>query len=104
MTLPADQQNEYLTLADNEGLSVSELKKKISEAHPSKPRGEKPVVKVKIDITDAAAVLDAMKIVVNWIAKNQFTELDGDAWEPLMQAVSTEYLRRYATLAEEEIK
>ena len=104
MTLPADEQNEYLTLADNEGLSVTELKKKIAETHPSRPRGEKSVVKVKIDITDSAAVLDAMKIVVNWIAKNQYTELDGDAWEPLMQAVSTEYLRRYATLAEEEVK
>jgi len=93
MKLPADEQNEYLRLADNEGLSVSELKKKIAEAHPGKPRSEKPVVKVKIDTDDASAVLDAMNIVAKWLTENQ-DEVTDD-WQEPMHTIAKEFRRRY---------
>lgn len=91
--LPEDEQNEYLRLADNEGLSVSELKKKIAEAHPGKPRGEKPVVKVKIDTDDSSAVLDAMNIVAKWLTENQ-DEVTDD-WKEPMHTIAKEFRRRY---------
>lgn len=91
--LPPDEQAEYLRMADNENLSVSELKKEIAKAHPGKPRGEKPVVKVKIDTDDSSAVLDAMNIVAKWLTENQDDVTDD--WKDPMHTIAKEFRRRY---------
>lgn len=93
--LPVEEQAEFLRLADCENWTVNELKKEIAKVHPGKPRGPKATIEVKINTDNPAAVLDALVILVDWIAANQDTELDGDAWEPPMKAIYREYRRRF---------
>lgn len=45
--LEASEQNEFLKLADEENLSVTELREKIKERHPRKPRTSKKTVTEK---------------------------------------------------------
>jgi hypothetical protein len=92
--LPADEQNEFLRAADNEGLSVKELKDLIKVAHPGKPRESKgATIKVKIDTDDSSAVLDAMNIVAKWLTENQ-DEVTDD-WREPMHTIAKEFRRRY---------
>lgn len=80
--LPADEQNEYLRLADNEGLSVTELKKKIAESHPGKPRGEKPKTTVRIETANPAAVKDAIAILTKHLTETE-DDLDDETIDAL---------------------
>jgi len=95
--LPAGEQTEYLRLADDEGMSVTELKSKIKEAHPGKPRASKVSMMCKIDTTKPQAIGDALSILAGHFgAKNEEGEYAAellDDWEPHL-AVLEKTLRR----------
>lgn len=91
--LPADEQAEYLMLADNEGLSVTELKAKIKEAHPGKPRAPKAKVTVHVEETPEA-MLDAATRVCNWLKANEETAIT-EEFEPILADIHKLYRRRY---------
>ena len=91
--LPADEQDEYLMLADNEGLSVTELKAKIKEAHPSPPRTPKAKITVHVEETPEA-MLDAATRVCGWLKSVEGTDLD-EKWKPVLADLHKLYRRRY---------
>lgn len=80
--LPADEQNEFLRLADNEGLSVTELKAKIKEAHPGKPRGPKATTEVKINTDNPQAIKDAISILTKHLTEQE-ADLDDETIDAL---------------------
>ena len=82
--LPHDEQAEYLRLADNEGMSVSELKKKIAADHPGKPRGPKATVEVKINTDNPQAIKDALAILTKHL-----TEQEADIDDETIDALET---------------
>ena len=91
--LESDEQDEFLRLADDEGLSVTELKAAIKERHPGKPRTSKPKTIVAIDTTKPAAVTDALQILGNHLA-NPATEILPD-WKENMGAIYRRYRKEF---------
>ena len=85
-TLPIDEQRALLAQAENENMSVAELKKAIKETHPGKPRGGKTKISVKIDVDDPKAVADALNICALWIENR---EKDEDSAEHLTAMLDT---------------
>lgn len=79
--LPADEQDKFLALAEGEAMTVKELRSKIREEHPSKPRKSKSVTK-----TDSPqSALQKMVDVSNWLSEH-FDEVDNKWKEPLGKA------------------
>lgn len=76
--LPADEQDKFLALAEDEALTVKELRTSIREAHPSKPR--KKVAVTKLD--NAQSALQKMIDVSNWLSEHS-DEIGKDWKEPL---------------------
>lgn len=63
--LESSEQEEFLKLADEENLSVTELRDKIKERHPRKPRASKSEVKT---LDNAATILQKLIDCANWYA------------------------------------
>jgi hypothetical protein len=91
--LDTAEQDEFLMLADNEGLSVKELKDRIKERHPGKPRASKPKTLVAIDTDKPAAVTDALQIIANHLS-DPATEIIED-WKEHMGAIHKVFRRHW---------
>lgn len=90
--LPAEEQDEFLQLADSEGMNVKELKEAIRERHPSKPRASKKSVTTDDNEKSALAkLIDA----ANWIAAHP-DEVTNDYKAP-METVHRAYRRKWQT-------
>lgn len=68
--LPHKAQNDLLTIAEDEGLTVSKLKKVKNEKYPDKKRPSKPSKTAPaIDLTDENSVLQAGHMLIAYIEK-----------------------------------
>lgn len=86
--LSAEEQDEFLQLAETEGLNVKELRERIKERHPSKPRKPK-VVQTDNDKSALQKLIDA----ANWIAANP--DEVTDAYKAPMETVHRAYRRKW---------
>jgi hypothetical protein len=91
--LEQSEQEEFLKLADDEGLTVRELREKVRERHPGKPRATKVKTIVKIDTDNPESVTDALQILSNHLS-NPETEILDD-WKEHMEAIYKVYRRRW---------
>jgi hypothetical protein len=65
--LEGGEQDKFLNLAENEGLTVRELRGKIREEHPGKPRKDKTAVKTA---DNAKSALQKLIDVSNFVSEN----------------------------------
>lgn len=91
--LDSDEQEEFLQLAEDEGMSVKELRNSIRERHPGKPRTQKVKTIVSIDTDNPEAVTDALQIIANHLS-NPDTEIIND-WKEHMDAIHRAYRRKW---------
>lgn len=91
--LEPSEQDEFLRLADDEGMTVKELKEAIRTRHPAKPRNTKPRAIVSVDVTIPQAVTDALQILANHLS-NPETEILED-WKEHLAALHKVYRRHW---------
>lgn len=91
--LPADEQDEFLRLADNEGMSVKELKEAIREAHPSKERAPKAKTLCALDVTNPAAITDMLQIIANHLSNPDTEWLDD--WRESTHAIEKGFRKHF---------
>jgi hypothetical protein len=87
--LEQSEQEEFLKLAETEGLTVRELRDKIRERHPGKPRTPKVKTIVKIDTDNPEAVTDALQILANHVSDPDTEVLN--AWKEHLAAFTKVY-------------
>jgi hypothetical protein len=94
-SLPDDEQESFLALAEKDGLNTKELKEKVREAHPSKPRStkSKQTKSSKLKITDARTAKDAATQLSNWLTENE--DKLNDSWKPLLEHMHKLYRRKW---------
>lgn len=90
--LDQSEQEEFLKLAESEALTVRELREKVKERHPGKPRTTKVKTIVKIDTDNPEAVTDALQILANHLC-NPKTKWIPDFIE-FTAAIRSEHNRR----------
>lgn len=90
--LDQSEQEEFLKLAESEALTVRELREKVKERHPGKPRTTKVKTIVKIDTDNPEAVTDALQILANHLC-NPKTKWEKD-WIEHTAAIRSEHNRR----------
>lgn len=90
--LDAGEQDEFLSLAESEDMTVAELRKSIRERHPGKRRRTKVKTIVKIDTDNPEAVTDALQILANHLC-NPKTKWIPDFIE-FTAAIRSEHNRR----------
>lgn len=93
--LEQSEQEEFLKLAEDENLTVRELREKIRERHPSKPRTQKVKTIVSIDTDKPESITDALQILGNHLS-NPDTEILDD-WKEHLEALYKVYRRKWQT-------
>lgn len=87
--LPADEQDKFLALAEDEAQTVKELRAAIREAHPGKPRKKTAVTK----LDNAQSALQKMIDVSNWLSEH-FDEVN-EEWKAPLEKAHKAYRRKW---------
>lgn len=93
--LPPIPQSELLTVAENEGLTISKLKKLKNEKYPDKGKSKSKKSPPKIDLQDEAEVLQAGHMMIAFLEKAEadkpFREWPAkrlDLWKPILTTLT----------------
>jgi hypothetical protein len=96
--LDAGEQTEFLQLAEDEGMTVKELRAAIRERHPSKPRATKDSVKT---VDNEKSALQKLVDVSNFLSEKGAEFLDddqtADKWKGPMEKLYKMYRRKWQT-------
>lgn len=87
--LQPDEQDKFLALAEDEAMTVKELRTSIREAHPSKPRKTKTVTK----LDNAQSALQKLIDVSNWLSEHS-DEVDAK-WKGPLEKAHLVYRRKW---------
>lgn len=87
--LPPDEQDKFLALAEDEAMTVKEIRASIREAHPGKPRTKKTVTKSD----NAQSALQKLIDVSNWLSEH-FDEVTAD-WKAPLEKAHKVYRRKW---------
>jgi hypothetical protein len=90
-----DEQEELLSQAESENLTVSALKKIVKERHPKTKRGTQR--KGTSDLKSEEGLRTAQSKINDWLAENEKTLTDKQlkAWKPLLAPVFKLYRRHW---------
>ncbi len=92
--LEQSEQEEFLKLAEEEALTVRELRGKIRERHPGKPRAEKvDTTSSKIKVTDSKSAKEAATQLSNWLTENE--DKVSDKLKDVLEHIYKFYRRRW---------
>jgi len=87
--LPADEQDKFLAKAEEEAMTVKELRGTIREAHPGKPRKSKSVTK----LDNEQSALQKMIDVSNWLSEHA-AEINAK-WKAPLEKAHLVYRRKW---------